>query len=140
MKDCIYRDAAYSIAKKVVDAIANGEYHAGVFAYDIMDWIDELPAADVAPVVHGTWDKGEDYDPYGGGRFVEWSCSECCHIIKRGWAVRGKNIDEKPTENYCPKCGARMDESEWDLEPIVCATSVVEDGVGRTVAPNGLQL
>ena len=40
-------ETAYSIAKKVVDAIANGEYHAGVFAYDIMDWIDELPTADV---------------------------------------------------------------------------------------------
>ena len=71
--------------------------------------VETIPAADVATVVHGTWDKGVDYDPYGGGRYVEWSCSECCHIVKRGWAVRDKNSDKKPTENYCPNCGARMD-------------------------------
>lgn len=70
----------------------------------------DLPAADVRPVVRGEWDKHEDYDEYGGGRYVEWSCSECCHIVKRGWAVRDKNSDKKPTENFCPNCGADMRE------------------------------
>jgi rubrerythrin len=82
------------------------------------DWVTGLktvlkriPAADVRPVVRGEWDKHEDFDEYGGGRYVEWSCSECCHIVKRGWAVRGKDVDVKPAENFCPNCGARMEES-----------------------------
>lgn len=93
--DYISREAAYPIAKKVVDAITNGEYHAGVFAYDIMDWIDDIPAADVAPVVHGEWEK----DDAGCG-----VCSVCnkyafetsTHHIS-GWFPR-----------YCPNCGASM--------------------------------
>ena len=50
-KEYIEREKIYQIAKKVVDAIASGNYHPGVFAYDILDWIDGLPAADVRPVV-----------------------------------------------------------------------------------------
>lgn len=50
-KEYIEREAAYSIAKKVVDAIADGQYHAGVFGHDIMDWIDDIPAANVREVV-----------------------------------------------------------------------------------------
>lgn len=74
----------------------------------LFDKIEHLPAADVRPVIRGEWDKHEDYDEYGGGRYVEWSCSECCHIVKRGWTIRDKNIDKKPTDNYCPNCGADM--------------------------------
>ena len=65
--------------------------------------------AGMRPVVRGKWDEYEDFDEYGGGKFVKWACSECCYIVKRGWAVRDKNICEKPTERFCPNCGARME-------------------------------
>ncbi len=51
MAEYIEREATYTIAKKICNAIRNGEYHPAVFAYDIMDWIDDVPAADVVPVV-----------------------------------------------------------------------------------------
>lgn len=61
-----------------------------------IELIKNIPAADVAPVVHGRWrqtSKGVVY------------CSNCgtvCGI--------GAHIDEV-TEglNFCPNCGARMD-------------------------------
>lgn len=54
--------------------------------------IDSLPAADVNPVAHGR--KIEDGDI---GCF--WLCSLCGECLPYG-------------ANYCPSCGAKMDEGE----------------------------
>lgn len=54
--------------------------------------LEKLPAADVAPVVHGR--KIEDGDI---GCF--WLCSLCGECLPYG-------------ANYCPNCGARMDGGE----------------------------
>ena len=70
--------------------------------------IEELPAADVREVVRGEWEKHEDFDPYGGGRFVEWVCSECDKRLRGDWVIRNSHIEETPTENFCPNCGADM--------------------------------
>lgn len=50
-----------------------------------------LPAADVAPVVHGRW--------LDAGRGIK-ACSNCNHGIKEHMAC---------VNHYCPNCGARMD-------------------------------
>lgn len=58
--------------------------------------LTHVPAADVAPVVHGRWIH---YPDCGVTR-----CSHC------GWS-----IEECWESNYCPNCGARMDgENEMD--------------------------
>lgn len=58
------------------------------------DLIKEIPAADVAPVVHGEWVL-EDHDEYG----KQYECSVCGRsIVTRG------NV----TPSYC-HCGAKMD-------------------------------
>ena len=72
--------------------------------------VDNAPAADVRPVVRGEWEHTEDFDEYGGGRYVEWTCSVCFRKAKGGWAVRDEHIDEPPTWNFCPNCGADMRE------------------------------
>lgn len=62
--------------------------------------VDEVPAADVAPVRHGRWCDPESDD---GG--YEWHCS-CCGFPAR--VLLGP-----PGYQYCPGCGAMMDgESE----------------------------
>ena len=66
---------------------------------------DSVPAADVAPVVHGKWKatgtfKVADYNY----TVVEQRCSACGHC-----SIRFKN---KAESNYCPKCGSKMDEEE----------------------------
>ena len=62
------------------------------------DYIERLPAADVAPVVHGRWiDGAEDFTC--GNHNAE--CSICrCYVSWDG-------CDED--FNYCPNCGAKMD-------------------------------
>jgi rubrerythrin len=72
--------------------------------YEIQDTIESIEPADVVPVVHGKY-VGE-YDGYADGYPVcdMWYCSVCgCHF---------EDWDEKPTYNYCPQCGAKMDGEE----------------------------
>ena len=58
--------------------------------------ISDMPAADVAPVVHGQWIK-DDFlsDDVNNAE----KCSQCGELI--GW------FGNLP--NYCPNCGAKMD-------------------------------
>jgi hypothetical protein len=60
--------------------------HAWAKGLEPSQYIEALPAADVAPVVHGRWIKGSS-NPY---------CSECFVECR----------DETP---FCPNCGAKMD-------------------------------
>ena len=52
-----------------------------------------IPAANVAPVVHGKWQKDEEY----------YCCSKC-----------GQAVDYSCTNwfKYCPNCGAHMKEDD----------------------------
>lgn len=57
--------------------------------------LKKIPAADVAPVVHGRWDVVE-------GRIENAICSKC-----------GRHFQSYCEEySYCPHCGAKMDGGE----------------------------
>ena len=62
----------------------------------IIGVIMKLPAADVAPVVHGTWLLRH----IGHGHY--WECS-ICHATP---------IYVTNNTNYCPECGAKMYEEQ----------------------------
>jgi hypothetical protein len=59
-----------------------------------MEVLDDVPAADVAPVVHGEWIKTKDKN--------KKRCSRCdvIHLIAQY---------PNGNANYCPNCGAKMD-------------------------------
>ena len=84
--------------------------------YEATELIDDMPAADVAPVVHGRWfykhrHRGgiriyEGKDEMGETRRISVDeryeiddpyCSECGKLNESVWL------------NYCPHCGAKMD-------------------------------
>ena len=60
--------------------------------------IELLPAADVAPVVHGRWVSDKDD--------ILFHCSVCETQVSTDW-----DYDDL-SWNYCPNCGARMDLEE----------------------------
>ena len=84
--------------------------------------IKAIPAADVAPVVHGRWIL-EAHDERVNYRWnVTAECSECCNEKKEIWAGFFPNVppciardvalisaESVKLSNYCPNCGARMD-------------------------------
>ncbi len=59
-------------------------------------WLNDAPAADVVPVRHGKWIK--EFENEDG---INLRCSECRMVFYVGKGRDG---------NYCPNCGARMDE------------------------------
>ena len=60
---------------------------------DYIYMIEDMPAADVAPVRHGRWIASHD-------EFC--TCSICKYPVYVGWNQT----------NYCPNCGAKMDKEE----------------------------
>ena len=60
---------------------------------------NEVPTIDAVRVVHGKW-------IYEGarGRFPACRCSVCENVENADWAMISGEV------NYCPQCGARMDE------------------------------
>ena len=89
------------IEREALQNKAFGENHPTFYdGQDIADWyekcINETPAADVAPVRHGYWVK-EKRDV-----LIHWHCSACkeCFYL------------DKPNAEYCPHCGAKMDEED----------------------------
>lgn len=84
--------------------------------------IEDAPAADVAPVVHGRWIL-EAHDERVNYRWnVTAECSECCDELKEIWAGFFPGVppciardaalvsaESVKLSNYCPNCGAKMD-------------------------------
>lgn len=86
--------AEYIDRRAVLDAIpqANNDKTVALFGVvaDFIVLVSEIPAADVAPVVHGHWVYGEFGIPH---------CSEC-----------GEEAKLDMISPFCPNCGAKMDE------------------------------
>lgn len=83
MAEYIERSAAIKAAK-----------HAWAKGLEPSQYIEALPAADVAPVVHGEWLlRHEGYGHY-------WECS-VCHT--------NPCIYVTEHTKFCPNCGAKMD-------------------------------
>ena len=83
MAEYIKRDTAIEAVK-----------HAWAKGLEPSQYIEALPAADVAPVVHGRW-------AHLGGD--EWCCPVC------GFVITTEGSWDKPTKKYCEDCGAKMD-------------------------------
>ena len=67
----------------------------------------QIPTEDVAPVIHAHW-VGLEYDGYADGHPVYdvFECSNC-----NEWHCG----EEDTLTDYCPHCGARMDEEKQDV-------------------------
>lgn len=69
---------------------------------DMLDEVGCFRPADVAPVVHGRWEDSVD-EWYGTDVYT---CSKC-----RESYVLVEGTPKENLWNYCPNCGAKMDEN-----------------------------
>lgn len=97
MADYIYLDAALAICEKEYrERLRMLDYCGDTVALNIGYAIKALPAADVAPVVHGRWEQCfEDWRKQIEGD----KCSIC------GFEHYGASIAHY---HFCPNCGAKM--------------------------------
>ena len=106
MAEYIKCEAAIARIKKYaadvygVDLDSTEQYSEDVFAdifcnglWSAIELIDDIPAADVAPVVRGRWVTHYRSGTPAGDGYV----STCCDM----W--------NKRKSDYCPNCGAKMD-------------------------------
>ena len=97
MQDLISRQAA-------IDAIGRLDIPEDMCVFEILSHIEleigNLPSAQptAEPVRHGKWIKA-DSQQYFRKHYPAFTCSEC-----------GQRKDSQKKWNYCPNCGARMDE------------------------------
>ena len=105
MAEYIEREAAIAIIEeKQKELCPVGRYGRGyVYGSDrekydawdeIIDALENIPSADVAPVVYTRW-------AHLGGD--EWCCPVC------GFVITTEGSWDKPTKKYCEDCGAKMD-------------------------------
>ena len=110
MGECIKREAAIAIIEEKQKELCpvgrygrNYVYGSDREKYDawdeIIDALENIPAADVAPVVHTRWEH------LGGD---EWCCPVC------GFVIATEGSWDKPTKKYCEDCGAKMDGGDSD--------------------------
>lgn len=108
MGECIEREATIKRIKEVYCVGCNsynGVRCRACGTGDAIDMIEDAPAADVAPVVHGQWDDSGRYTFPGGGTAVR--CTECgCALTVSEYHLNNWN--------YCPVCGAKMDGDRKD--------------------------
>lgn len=99
MAEYIERETAI---KAIYESDPNGIRRTlGFNVGQIEEALRTIPAADVAPVVHGRWKYNTD--------FYVWCCSECGKNPTKGTGVV-TTAEKLPA--YCPHCGARMDGAE----------------------------
>ena len=101
MDEYIKREAAVAVCdEQYKECLRKSDFCGNTVAWNICADIKVIPAADVAPVVHGRWIH--DGCRIEGG--IDWChCSEC-----------GKSDNFCARTNYCPHCGAKMDGGDSD--------------------------
>lgn len=86
MADYILRDDAVQCAEDIADDFYGDDASSGALA--VAEWLKDIPAADVRPVVHGKWEHIS---------FMTCRCSVCKEVFH-----------ELEGDNFCPTCGAEM--------------------------------
>ena len=91
MAEYIEREAALNKQIGVV-VYDEGGWDANVRAVPVED-IEAIPAADVAPVVHGRWEEADDGD------------GVVCSVCREDFCNIYLEVDRF---NYCPNCGMKL--------------------------------
>lgn len=83
---------------------------SGIYAdayNDLAEDFYSIPAADVAPVVHGLWERepSSSWRWTPSGAVAVTRTTYRCGLCGRGTAVKS---------NYCPNCGAKIDGGDSD--------------------------
>jgi hypothetical protein len=109
MTDYISREAAIEYVESLVSTMSVCVSKDECFGMKSMQQraigaIHDVPAADVAPVVHAEWVVSRTDRGWNGSEYpTHCKCTHC-----------GREIPYQDRDNYCPHCGAKMQEAKQD--------------------------
>lgn len=92
-------DDLYELIEKDFDGVCVYDVDPSEAVNDFQHIVDLAPTVDAEPVRHGKW--VEHHEPYTWMGYAYWTCSECNY---------GEENENGIRSNYCPVCGAKMDE------------------------------
>ena len=101
MDDYISREAAKQFFLNM-DAGSRAPCSTLLTPEEFVEYLDEIPSADVAPVRHGRWISWEDAD-----NCIPSPNRHECSVCHDAAQVLVNNIEL--LSNCCPNCGAKMD-------------------------------
>lgn len=107
MAECIEREAImkFPIRKDRCDKEhANEHFIFGIES--VLEYVENLPAADVAPVVHSYWESYDCNQYMGTDEYGEPKWRDGRFYVCHNYKCRRKTIIKS---NFCPNCGAKMD-------------------------------
>ena len=97
MVEYIPREAAVTVCdEQYKECLRKSDFCGDTVAWNICADIKAIPAADVAPVVHGRWKN--DCDGC-------WLCTACGEV----WQTLDGQHPKEHDMKFCPCCGAKMD-------------------------------
>lgn len=108
MSDYISREAAIAYIREQSEecqkAFEELGGESGIYAdayNDLAEDFYSIPAADVAPVVHGEWLRADD----------DWNSLTTiqCSLCSEEWCFETDDDVSLLNYKYCPNCGAKMD-------------------------------
>lgn len=92
---------------------------------DFISLVCDVPAADIAPVVHAHWKGYHTQEPY---------CSNC------GFSYDREEGENAQTTDYCGNCGAKMDENEVEnLERYIDMDRLLGETVNTIIFSDALK-
>lgn len=113
MDDYIKREAAIKAFNNFDAGRADSPPFTLLTPEEFAEYLYELPAADVAPVVHGRWTAQCVVELDGGWTLEDVPYNEyqhsnpICSVCRKTALLDGG--EDYVTSPYCPNCGARMD-------------------------------
>ena len=107
-KEYIEREPAMQAIRNIRNTYSKAKNFVAVSVVDniLGEIADEVPAADVAPVVHGYNDNQEYYAT------DEFKCSVCGLHLEDWIRLDDEGNCYEYEFKYCPNCGAKMDEED----------------------------
>lgn len=80
------------------------------FSSNFIDMVNMMPTVDAVPVRHGKWIIRDN----PGTGWYRVTCSECGEDVTSTAPCIGFFPNAKVTWDYCPNCGARMVEDDFE--------------------------